>query len=82
MRIIPILILSLMILLSSCKKIDKLTNFYIPIEEELIVNPSEADDFIIDSWLFIAQITEVGYFADYNTSVEATDKIALSELYV
>lgn len=79
MRSFHIFILLSLVVLSSCKKIDKLTNFYIEVREDLVVNPYNAVDETLDFWLFTAQITEIGLFDEYNTSVAATDKIALSE---
>ncbi len=68
-----------MVFFASCKKIEKLTNFYIDINEEFNVNPSLAQNNILDTWMFIAYNSKVEYLGEYNTTVAGIEKIAFSK---
>lgn len=78
MKKLLILSIAFVLLLHSCKKVDKYTNFYITVTDSFYLNPVNAKDNIVDVWLFKTNNNIHEKFTEYNTDVGQTEKIAFS----
>lgn len=80
MRTSLLIISILLVTFTSCKKIKKLTNFYLDYETEINVNTSQQlnNDFSI--WTFKIQKDSITAFSENNSNIESTETVELYSL--
>lgn len=80
MRLSLIILSLVLVTFSSCKKIKKLTNFYIDYENQLLINPSQHPNNQYDVWSFIIQNHDGIIYGENHSSIESTETVELYSL--
>ena len=70
----------LTVVLFSCKKIDKLTNFYADFSQEITFFTGDEPGSTIDIWIFNILQDKDSLFKENHSDIYGTNKIALSEI--